>query len=249
MQKMLYDLHAPNDAFVLPKKLNEISGLSMINDSTLVAVQDERSILFYINAPTGEIIERKDFGKNSDYEGVTHIRKTYYILESNGTIVKYHKKKNGKKYDFKNSKNFDFEGICADVKNDRLLVACKEPGKKKHKEDIIIYAFSLSKKEYQKEPLYKIDKSKIHPKFKPSGIAVHPNGNLYILSSVSRSLLILSEDSKTFKTISLPKEYFHQPEGITFSKQGDLYISNEKRNKKPTLLRFEMKVSKKKSNL
>ncbi len=237
-----YNLEQPNETFILPKKLNEVSGLSMIDDSTIVAVQDERSLLFYIDTFTGKVIAQEDFGKNSDYEGITHIEKTFYILKSNGTIVKYHPNKKDKKYHFKHNKNFDFEGLCADVPNKRLLVACKEPGKKKDKEYIIIYAFSLRTKKYQTEPLYKIDKSKIHKKFKPSGIAIHPDGSIYILSSVSQNLLILSDQGpvKTFKNLSLPDKHFHQPEGITFNSYGDLYISNEKRNRKPTLLRFEM---------
>jgi hypothetical protein len=36
----------------------------------------------------------------------------------------------------------------------------------------------------------------------------------------------------------LNPDLFNQPEGITFMKNGDLFISNEGKKKSPTLVRF-----------
>jgi hypothetical protein len=34
---------------------------------------------------------------------------------------------------------------------------------------------------------------------------------------------------------------FNKPEGIAFSARGDMFVTNEGQNKKPTLLRFNIK--------
>lgn len=45
-----YDLEEPDRTFEMPKKLEEISGLGITEDGeTLLAVQDEDGILFFIN--------------------------------------------------------------------------------------------------------------------------------------------------------------------------------------------------------
>ena len=81
-------------------------------------------------------------------------------------------------------------------------------------------------------------KSKVHSKFKPSAIAIHPDGNIYVLSSFSKTLLVLSPDGFILNKVVLDEALFRQPEGITFNTKGDLFISNEKNKGAPTLLRF-----------
>jgi uncharacterized protein YjiK len=79
--------------------------------------------------------------------------------------------------------------------------------------------------------------------FGPSGIAVHPlNGHIYIVSSVNKVLLVLSADGKILDMVKLDKTLFQQPEGLCFSPDGTLYISNEaKDNPTASLLVFKMK--------
>ena len=237
-QKFIYNLGRPDASIALPSKLNEISGIELISDSVITSVQDEKAIIYYLNVETGEILDQFNFGKNGDYEGITHYKKSFFVLRSDGSIFKVNQKKKAKEYKFKHSKQFDFEGVCADVSNERLLVACKEHGDKDKRDYFFIYSFSLSSMEYLKKPIYKIKRADVHKNFMPSGIAIHPNGSIYILSSFSKTLLVISAKGVIMNNIQLNGYIFHQPEGIAFNEKGDLFISNEKKDTTATILKF-----------
>ena len=87
-----------------------------------------------------------------------------------------------------------------------------------------------------------INESKGDVSFQPSGIAVHPvSGNIYIIASVGNLLMVYSRESIMLAMIKLRTKYFPQPEGICFSPDGSLYISNEGDEDEATILRFERK--------
>jgi len=237
-----YNLNFPTAGYRLSSQLNEISGLHFYSDSTIIAVQDEKAMLYFLNCKNGEIMDSYSFGKKGDYEGITANKDDIYVLKSNGDITLINRSKDTKKtVEFKNSKGFDFEGLCLDKEHNRLLVACKTHGDKDKNGHIRIYGFDLKTKSYKKSPIYKIPKETISKHFNPSAIAIHPNGNIYILSSTAKLLVTLSSSGETLRKDALLKHIFNQPEGITFSPEGDLFISNEKKNKYPTLLKFSAK--------
>ena len=62
----------------------------------------------------------------------------------------------------------------------------------------------------------------------PSGISIHPlNGDMYIIDGRDPKLLIMDAAGTIKKLYLLNTKQFLQPEGITFSTAGDLFISNE----------------------
>jgi uncharacterized protein YjiK len=66
--------------------------------------------------------------------------------------------------------------------------------------------------------------------FGPSGVAVQPQtGNIYIISSVNKVLVVLNPKGKILEIVKLDKTVFAQPEGIAFDANGTLYISTEAR--------------------
>jgi len=237
--KLSSDLNSPDQRIQLSKELNEISGIDFLSDSIICSVQDEKALIYYLNTSSGQIIEKFDFGKNGDYEGITHYKDDVYVLRSDGHIFSVNKTTGTKEFKFKRNKRFDFEGLCLDKSNMRLLLACKEHGDKDKRNHFFIYSFSLETKEFQKKPVFKIKRNKGLKNFKPSGIAIHPDGNIYILSSFSKTLLILSPEGFILETFLLNSHTFHQPEGIAFNSRGELFISNEKHNLTPTILKFK----------
>jgi len=238
-QNSVYNLNKPDQTLTLGSELNEISGLHSISKSELIAIQDEEGIIYYIRKIDGKVLKTKKFGKKGDYEGITLYKQKIYVLESNGNIHIY-KNNKSTSYHFKKEGKFDFEGLCHDRKNNQLLVACKTHGNKDKRDHIFIYGFDISENKYHKSPIFKIKKEKSYKKFWPSGIAIHPNGEIFVLSSRSKMLMVLSPKGDVLKTQNLAPSLFHQPEGISFSSNGDLYISNEKRKTKPTLLKFKV---------
>lgn len=242
-QELQNKFSRPSERYKLSKELNEISGLTLLSDSEIAAVQDEKGIIYILSTLDGKIVKEVEFGKKGDYEGIAHFKKHFYVLKSNGSIYKIDKSGDAKEHEFKNNKNFDFEGLCLDKPNNRLLVACKEHGDKDKRDNFYVYSFSLDSKEYGQKPVFKIKRSKVNDNFKPSGIAIHPNGNIYVLSSFSKTVCVLSSSGEIIEVTELNKSIFNQPEGITFNSNGDLYISNEKKNNTPTLLKFNSGVT------
>jgi hypothetical protein len=77
--------------------------------------------------------------------------------------------------------------------------------------------------------------------FQPSGIAIHPRSEeIYIISSVGKLLIILNREGKVLDVKEFDPAIFRQPEGICFSPEGDMYISNEGQGGKGYVLKFKL---------
>jgi uncharacterized protein YjiK len=90
----------------------------------------------------------------------------------------------------------------------------------------------------------KKDKKKEEPdiKLQVSAIGIHPvTGRLYVLSGPERLLFVFDMKGNIVFMERLSGDLFKQPEGITFMKNGDMFISNEGKEKAPTLVRFNYK--------
>jgi hypothetical protein len=160
----------------------------------------------------------------------------------------------------------DNEGLCFDQKTNNLLIAPKsDQGKESgNKDKRFIYSFDLNSKKLEEKPLFVFDLSVIKKfasenkikvplkkdkkgdknnepdiEFRTSAIAIHPFTNkIYLLSGMEKLLFVFDMEGEIEFIETLDKELFTQPEGITFLKNGDMLISNEGRNKNPTILRF-----------
>jgi uncharacterized protein YjiK len=76
--------------------------------------------------------------------------------------------------------------------------------------------------------------------FQPSGIAIHPVENdIYIISHIGKLLLVLDRKGKIRSVSQLDPKIFRQPEGICFSPDGDLFISNEGDGGRGNILKFK----------
>ena len=163
----------------------------------------------------------------------------------------------------------DTEGLTYDPINNKLLIACKgHPflDDKEGKEYKAIYNFDINTKHLDIEPFLVIemdtikyyknyntmtrvgvellalfDSSKGDVSFQPSGIAVNPiSGNIFILASVGNLLVVFSRNGDMLAMIELKSKYHPHPEGICFSPNGTLYISNEGKDfEKGTILKFK----------
>ena len=162
----------------------------------------------------------------------------------------------------------DTEGMAHDPVSNSLLIACKgSPSIEKEKlyEGYkAIYRFDLEEKKLEKTPHFLIDLKRLdsyidqgafsrfsvrvakslgliesETSFKPSGIAIHPiDGEIYIISSVGKLLIILNQAGQVQNVIELDPKLYRQPEGICFSPAGDMFISNEGQGGKGYILKF-----------
>ncbi|MFB9053466.1 SdiA-regulated domain-containing protein [Formosa undariae] len=243
-----YRLDKPSSEWEMPKKLVEISGISVLNFPNILSVNDEEGKLYEYNLETKEVEDHYKFGKDGDYEDLAINGNTVYVLKSNGTIYEINDfKKNPKVEKYKTflSEKYDTEGLYFDKGNYRLLVACKEEIEIDGVDKNVIYEFDLKTNTLNESPAYTISKDnfKFNTKkhdFAPSGLAIHPQTNtLYIISSVGKLMVEMNQEGEILSKYTLDYPHFIQPEGIFFTDNGDLYISNEGKKKRGNILKFD----------
>lgn len=264
-----YNLSEPDKVLELPDSLREISGIAFINDSTVACVQDENGILFIYDIKNNFIKERYPFHSDGDYEGIAIAYNYIYILRSDGKLFEisdYSSKKIKTKSYTTGVPADNNEGLCFDRNNKSLLIGCKNKiiDADAEKNARQIYSFDWEKKELHKNPTYdltvddamayarkknldigdiganKKGKNKNTFKFNISAIALHPKtGNLYILNAADHAIFVV-DDASTIKEIKLlDPVLFNKPEGITFTPNGDMYITNEGQKGKARILFFK----------
>jgi len=225
----------------MPKYLAEISGLSYIDGQRFACVQDELGKIFIYNAASSSVEKEILFGATGDYEELAVVGETIWVLRADGKLFEVRNmnaaKPSVKEYSTQLTTKQDPEGLCYDKKNNRLLIAIKgaEPGTENYKG---IYAFDLSSKEMDQQPVFKIDlqnkvfgngsDKKKRNSMNPSGISIHPvSSDLYVIDGRNPQLLIIDAGGNIKKLYTLNSKEFAQPEGITFNSAGDLFIANE----------------------
>lgn len=239
----------------LPPILNEISGLTWLNKTTFACVQDEDGILFIYDTQKNKIIEQFKFAAQGDYEGLTVNKKDAYVMRSDGVVfeIKNYRSKNKKITEFKtpfSSKN-NIESLTFDEESNRLLTIAKDRGL--GNENVkSIYQIPLKSKIMDQMPVIKIDLTsnilkkfehkKIYKTLNPSDLAIHPKSkDIYVLEGKHPKLLILNNNGDLKKVLTLNKNDFAQPEGITFSNEGKLFISNEANKNNANILEVVLK--------
>jgi uncharacterized protein YjiK len=238
----------------LPGELVEISGITFTGPNEVAGVQDEAGTIYLYNLGSKKITRRIPFGDTGDYEGITIAGNTAYIIRADGTLFEVTNYQSGKpavkKYQTGLTESQDVEGLTYDTRNKCLLLAIKgeEPGSEDYKG---IYAFNLSTKKLDKEPVYRIllddtvfkgvSEKKKKNILQPSDLAVHPTtGELYITEGAKPKLLVMDASGKAKNLYRMSTKEFTQPEGIAFNEGGEMFISNEGGNGKGTILKVAL---------
>ncbi len=240
-QASSYNFEEPLLTLALPLALLEVSGLSYYPEmNQLLAVNDERGWIFFLNATTGEVEEKKTFSGNGDFEGIEWLGDKISIVKSNGDIYFYEegKKEPQSKVKTKLKPSNDIEGLAYDADKNQLLLACKgDPnlGKSdKYKKTKNIYSFDLDKNELEEDPFLSVeddvledyvkdfaDKNDFSKKkkkklkgrvndFSPSGIAIHPKTKDFYMLSSQGKLLIIFNKNKELKEVVFLDENIHR---------------------------------------
>jgi uncharacterized protein YjiK len=233
----------------LPEVLDEVSGIDWIGANKLACIQDEDGFIFIFNLETSRLEQKIKFAGPGDYEDIRIVENTAYILRSDGEIfeVRDYLSNNPKTKSYSNflTEDQNLESLAWDKSNERLLLAIKD---KEPKDDTYkgIYQFSLDSKELQKKPGYRLymedsllkdRKTKLHKKLEPSALAIHPvNKSFYILDGRAPQLVIADSNMKLKKRYALREDDFAQAEGLTFGKNGRIFISNEGKGAKANIL-------------
>ncbi|MEX0967028.1 MAG: SdiA-regulated domain-containing protein [Bacteroidia bacterium] len=266
-----YQLNKEDTKYDPGEELVEISGLEYLNDSVHLCIQDEEGIVFFFNLRTENVVRKLRFHGQGDFEGVARAGNDLWVLKSDVTLYRIinftEENPRVEKHTTRLGEDQDAEGLCYDEKHHRLLIACKDDAGINNKNKKAVYAFDLNKKEILEQPVILIDSEEMREHvldnaldevslavreaitlsgsksfIRPSAIAIHPaDGSVFILSSRFSILIVLNADYTVRHVLSVENDHFLQPEGITFSSGGDLYISNEGNNLTPNILKFSQR--------
>jgi len=224
----------------LPEALDEISGIAYYpKDTSVFAIVDEDGMLFKIPLKNPNAAKQWRFDKRRDYEDVVLIDSTFYVLVSNGDIetIKF----NGdsiytekSKFPNRSKKINEFESLYYNADSNNLVLVCKsceEDSKKTFSS--FSYNFRDPAPAYTPYRVFdalpiakKLGLEKIH--VKASAVAINPvSEDLYVLSSINHFIAVLSKKGAFKELYKLDPGIYKQSEGIAFTSDGDLIISNE----------------------
>ena len=237
-----YRLTRPDRTYEMPEILEEISGIAVLNETDILCIQDEAGIVFRYNIKKEKLSGMYRFTDVGDFEDITVQDEMVNVLRSDGTVfnlslIHYTGESESKTLPLN---CMDMEGLYYDRPTNKLLIACKD--KLIDGESSKRYIFSLNTNNpAQPKVEFIIDLKEINTcfnkqypgaeakkiKLNPSAISIHPvTREIYVLSASDRLLAVYAKN-KLKAVYPLPKELFYKPEGISFNKNGDLYIASE----------------------
>ncbi len=233
----MYDFSSPK-VISLPTDLDEISGIAYYpKDTSVFAIVDENGLLYKIFLKNPAKPQVWKFGKGRDYEDIVLVDSTFYILVSNGDVEKVTfngEKTETVKFDFitnKKNKN-EFETLFLNP-DKTLTLFCKDC-EEDDKTQLSNYNFNPKKGDsayienefFDMNPF--VQKLGFKKHLKPSAAAINPvTGDLYMVSSILSHILIFDRHGEFKEMFRLNPGIYKQPEGMTFTPEGHLIISNE----------------------
>ncbi|PSL19546.1 SdiA-regulated domain-containing protein [Chitinophaga ginsengisoli] len=234
-----YNLAEPT-RYRVRQSMQEISGIVLAPDEHhILSINDEEGKIYSIDVSTDRPYPTSKFDRSGDYEDLATTGTDWFVLKSNGHL--YHV--NGMFTDTVDATHYklalpgkrEFESLYFDARDSSLIVICKNCEEDKREGFTSAYRFRLNTMEYDTTPVYRINVADIARltggdvgRFRPSGAAIHPiEHRLYIVSAINRLLVITDLDGKVQEAYNLRRRRFPQPEGISFTANGDMYISNE----------------------
>ncbi|HEV7333280.1 MAG TPA: SdiA-regulated domain-containing protein [Flavisolibacter sp.] len=220
----------------MPAVLKEISGIAYMDNERFACIQDEKGVIYIYNHASGKVEKEIPFASPGDFEDIALVEGTAWVVRADGKLFEVDMNSGkAKQHSTPLTEAHNIEGLAYDQANNRLLLAIKdeEPGGAAYKG---IYGFNLSGKTLAREPVFRIDlehevfasgKGKKGKAIKPAAIGIHPStGDIYVTDGPKSRLLIMDSKGSIKELVQLGKA-FEQPEGLTFSPEGDLYIANE----------------------
>jgi DNA-binding beta-propeller fold protein YncE len=235
----MYDLHNPV-VVNLPADLDEISGIAYYaKDTSVFAIVDEIGLLYKIPIMRPNEITKWPFDDNGDFEDIVLKDSSFYVLVSNGDVMKLDfegTKVIAKKLNLsaEGKKTNEFESMYLSGDSSTIVIMCKDC-KEDKKMKVSEYSFNADDdsaglslfREIAVSPIAQgMGETKLN--LKASAAAINPiTGDLYVVASVNKTLIILDSAANFKKAYKLDPKIYKQPEGIAFTPNGDLIITNE----------------------
>lgn len=225
--------------WVLPRDLDEISGMTLTSTGRLLAHGDERAQVSAIDYRRGVITKQFVVGRptiTGDIEGIAAVHDAVFLLASNGTLYEFREGENGQRVGYITAdthlgKECEFEGLAFDPSINSLLLACKKVELEQTRDSMVIYRWKLQSGGQRLSmlavPLTRILAAIGEKELHPSDITVDPNtGHYVIVASIERALVEITPTGEVVSARKLGRQH-NQPESIAITKDGILIIGDE----------------------
>lgn len=226
----------------LGTRLDEISGICWVSDSIILANNDESGRIFAINImePGNLDYTNVKFGEKDDYEDIVKVDSAIYLLVATGKIVRVMNYQDETNIQAETVAELpgvenEFESLYYDKDINSLVMVCKDCHREKNKIRSA-YRYDLSSNKLIDSPYYQIQMDQIRKitddaeaDFRPSAASINPmDKKVYLVSSIGKLMVVVNpKTGKVEQAFGISALLFPQPEGITFSDKGDMFISNE----------------------
>lgn len=183
MATLGYEFDQPDKVYVLPGELEEISGLTAVDDKHLLCNEDETGHLYLFDLEKEEVSRKWSWGKDGDYEGVALLGDTAYVLKSNGNLYEVRNytslnssnrnsssdtsetsnsdlPSNVRRFKTGIDKSCDAEGLSRLPGTGSLLIACKEGAPELR----TVYLFNPAQPDSPAVPYLELDLTQIENK-------------------------------------------------------------------------------------
>ena len=246
-----YDLEKPARRFKLPKRLREISGLTRLGANRLLAHDDERGVVFEIDQRTGSIVKAFALSDRrapvaDDFEGIAAAEGRLYLVSSAGRLYEFGEGADQETvlytlYATGIGRNHEIEGLAYDPDQRVLLLISKNARKPEQAGHIAIYRWSLNTKQLVADgplliPVAMLADRINSKQFQPSGIERHPlSGNYFVVAARQCAVAEITAQGQVLAVAKLAAKRHPQAEGITFTADNTLVLSDEGAGKRATL--------------
>lgn len=240
----------------LPRKLREVSGLALTDDNRLLAITDEKAIVYEIDFENGRLVKAFAFGDpviRGDFEGIAVLDDRVWLMTSHGRLFSAPEGADGdnvryQQFDTGLGEYCELEGLGQDRVNGLLVLVCKETRSKHDKLKIFEYSITESGISAVRDidvPVAAIADEIDSKHVNPSGIAIAPNsGRRTMVAARQRAIMQLSRDGELIDAIILPKKRRHrQAEGVELTADGRLLIADEGGDGKARLAVYRLSPS------
>lgn len=230
------------ERWTLPSRLREISALAKTDDGRLLAVDDERAIIYELDLAGQRIASAFAVGEpalRGDFEGLAVAGGKLWLMDSSGDLYRAQLGANGDRVNAEKLRTpldgeCEFEGLATSRDGKRLLLLCKEVRKRSDIDTLSIFTWdieneSLVPEERQALPVAAIADALGSDDLHPSGLAVDPEtGHRFVVAARERALIEMDAGGRFVIARELPLPDWHrQAEGIEITADGRLVIADE----------------------
>lgn len=246
--RLPFNLEAPDKKFVVPEVLHEISGIAAVNDSIIACIADEKGTVYFFNLNTIAVDHKLKFADKGDFEDLTIYQNTLYVLDSKGVVwtIQNYLSDNPQvtSTELGIEEPFELEGLCQ--RDDTLFIAAKYYHNKKRDQAGLLPVWRLNAGMKAGDPLFNVSdfiestRENIAVPFHTSALLFDESlQQWFCLSTHTKAFIQCDYRGNILKIQALSEKEFSQPEGLCFTKNGDLLISNEGRDGAGNILLFK----------